>query len=443
MPLSLLLIFFVLTSGCVSSSSDANRYFDTAHAVPVTLNAEDFASGTLSSADGQYSKRDNRIYTPGYYVADSTVIQHTSTDTMYIVMSYDYWGDFLGTSGWIYDIGNYESEYADTVYYRFVLAYKNGQQITEENKEPLCETLTVTSEKAILTDEILTELRKDIVVPGGYEIVISPGLQLTDGSYLSDMTWVNGELWVFPVSDDAHEEYVTGFRYAVDFQKKEVKLLGVFKHNLGHCNTVDYHEENDCLIVGSGGAYYTHENYFQVIPDVYNKVSSARILDVRDAIKYDCDKLPGKNVKLNACWGDEDGEVILITNNNGKIYQVLLDEHSAGNTGDFTILQSFEQDDVSTITESNVTFSGMAQEFCNQGSDYSQGVLYTGVWHNGLHYWKHTFADGVRREVTNESLTYHYSGKTAVLAVEGIAVCEGWMAVGLGENIYLIEGQRS
>lgn len=358
---------------------------------------------------------------------------------MYIVMSYDKWGDFIGTSGWISDIGSYESQYSETIYYRFVLAYKNGQQITEDNKLYLCGTLSVNSDEAILTDKILTELRKDIVIPGGYGIVISPTSLLTEGSYLSDMTWVNGELWVFPVSDDAHEEYVTGFRYAVDFQKKEAKLLGVFKHNLGHCNTVDYNEENGCLIVGSGGADYMHENYFLVIPDAYDKVSSARILDARDAIKYDCDKLPGKNVKLNACWGDGDGEVILITNNNGKIYLVQLDKHSAGNAGDFTILQSFEQNDASTITESNVTFSGMVQEFCNQGSDYSQGVLYTGVGHNGLHYWKHTFADGVHREVTNESLTYHYSGKTAVLAVEGIAVCEGWMAVGLGENIYVIK----
>lgn len=272
------------------------------------------------------------------------------------------------------------------------------------------------------------------------------------------MCFVRGELWIFPVSDDAHSQFVNGMRYKYDAETQKVMLIGLFKHNFGHCNTVDYSEENDCLIFGSGSGDYKNSNEFYVYPNAYERLAGQKTGDISDAIKYDCnDNVAKGQVKLNACWDENGGAsdtAYLILNNNGIVHKVRLGRGSEKLTlgsyrsgagedefnGSFTLVASYSQTDNKQLVSSGVPFFGIAQTYCNQGSDYSGGILYTGIGHDGLFYWENILnEDGTITRVQHQKNFFSGAGAKISNATEGFCIYKDLIVIGVGKEIYFLK----
>ena len=156
----------------------------------------------------------------------------------------------------------------------------------------------------------------------------------------NDFTIIKDEIWFAEniYEDGVATDYTTVHRYKIidGFLVK----IGDIDTDFGHWNTVDYCEDNDCLIFGNGAnSIQTDGNYFVVVKNPLSLGDVARIETC--GIKYTVDI----GFKVQAVWGDSNygsnNIVYLISNSCQKITKVLLLKDSNGNfNGQYVTLET-------------------------------------------------------------------------------------------------------
>lgn len=165
-----------------------------------------------------------------------------------------------------------------------------------------------------------------------------------------------------------------------------------YSHKFSHCNTVDYNQDNDCLIFGDGGGTDTGTGKLYVIPNassIFLNAEDNHVFTFANTphIEYDCGSSFGG--KLQAVWGEKNGYVhdiiYVITNNNQDVRRIILGRGSnelengvynsqAGMNefnGTYKVLTSYHQDSISMV---------------NQGTQFYKGMIICGVGYapNGI-----------------------------------------------------------
>ena len=266
------------------------------------------------------------------------------------------------------------------------------------------------------------------------------------GAY-SDMVWVRDYLIGFGSSSDDLTK--PGSIYVNEFDTSSMELIEYSRifHKWGHCNTVDYNPNSDCLILGNGSGDYHLPGKIIVIPtfsDVIEKnKGKGRTLTLEDvhALVIDCEEycLGGK---FNVVWGseesDEQDSIYLISTDDKSLkkskigdmqairriglckgslrgeYGMFVDNPSSYN-GTFRILKSFSQ-----------RTSGY--DNCNQGSCVYKDELFTAVGHDGLWFWRMSFTDTA---IIRKSLKLGRNGSSGSVGnASGICVRDGFVFIG-------------
>lgn len=262
---------------------------------------------------------------------------------------------------------------------------------------------------------------------------------------MNDCTFVDSELWLFYASDDEHEQYSYIYRYNVDIENKAFDYIGKIKHNLGHCNTVDYCSENDTLILGNGG-----QGSEIINNQIYLIENASRLRDCKDMNIYDTAKiieLSDVDVdfgrQVNVCWGESNNEksniIYVLSNMNEKKYIRKIILGKGNNQLDFGEMIEADENSFNGTFKIICEFTkDYSTDYCNQGTQYSKGKLYEALGHRGI-------TIGVNSLLSNgEILTdifrwefYEDDGTVdSNTFVEGIAIKDGYLFVGL-YNYYL------
>ena len=140
-----------------------------------------------------------------------------------------------------------------------------------------------------------------------------------DGSTLggaisvSDICMVGDELWFFSASADDHLTYGTCWRLKYDPVNNEMlEAPKFFWHNWGHVNSINYNPDNDCLIMGNGGASYTLGNKIIIIPNAsaIKDMGNGAVVPLEShGVVYDVSDNADFGVKLNVFWTNTSGHV--------------------------------------------------------------------------------------------------------------------------------------
>jgi len=270
----------------------------------------------------------------------------------------------------------------------------------------------------------------------------------------SDMTIIDGDIWGFCQSTDGGAVFDGDIQiYRIDFENKTAQIIRRIHHNFGHCNSVDYCAETDCLIFGNGSGSYTLEGKFYVIKNPKQMLLAPKLsasdsyskLSLTDyVIEYDCSAL-GWGVKMNALWGHSNNNrfdmVLLITKDNAEIRLVQLGKGS-NNLGLGTMIANTADDDFNGTFKLLNTYTlddGRTSEFnsdnCNQGSDWFNGRLYLGIGHDIIRYWVVTLLnDGTAKYEDICEPNYNAAGEKLTGASEGIIVTRDLFMLQIVEN---------
>lgn len=272
-------------------------------------------------------------------------------------------------------------------------------------------------------------------------------------SAYSDMTWVDSLLvGVTPSSDDLSipgrliiNEYKDG---AFSKKTKEYSL----NHRWGHCNTIDYNKDNDCLILGNGSGDYTLPGKIIIIPEFRSIVKSQPMVSTTlsfedsNALVIDCQEY-GFGGKFNVLWNlgnaDSNHAYLITSNINGNSYlggdmEVVRElefcknsdlgnygkkcENKTPYNGTFRI--------VSTYSQRTAGYTN-----CNQGSCYYNGELCVVVGHEGFWFWRMRLFSNIKKEkmgmiLKKEYKTDRYSASHNTGNASGIAAKDGYLFVG-------------
>lgn len=141
----------------------------------------------------------------------------------------------------------------------------------------------------------------------------------TDGSALggaisvSDICVVGDEVWFFGAGSDDNLTYGTCWRFKYDPVNNEMlETPKFFWHNWGHVNSVNYNPDNDCLIMGNGGADYKLANKIYIIPhaSAIKEMDNGAVVSLADyGVVYDVSDQTDFGVKLNVFWSNTTGHV--------------------------------------------------------------------------------------------------------------------------------------
>ena len=329
------------------------------------------------------------------------------------------------------------ASYPNSTYKNELMLYRPSRRGLDNITEPYVPYQSNLKVKNEIMDRILLEDKK------------YPKYITTNASQ-SDFTFIKDKLFIFTPSDIS-----AGYGY-IHVAKPNIKDLTTnfvrtsIKHNLGHVNTVDYNEGNDCLIFGNGsGSYIPNNGKFYIMKDPYEKIltvpENGSIDLATNTIEYDCTSLD-LGAKLNACWGyDNHGRndiAILITNDNGIFTFVQLgkgeNDLGLGNfieetdddefNGSFTVIKQF-------ILEGREPGTYGIGDNVNQGSVYYNGYLYLAIGHAPNRYWKVSFRkDGVAKY---EEIYEPFADTNGTLlestgyANEGITITKDHLLLGL------------
>ena len=269
----------------------------------------------------------------------------------------------------------------------------------------------------------------------------TPTFDLTDCS--EELQFVNNELWMIASNADDHSQYGRIWRYGVDFETKQFTVLGKFKQNWGHCNTVDYNAGNDCLILGNGGGNDAMDyNEFYVIPNVaqfrnYTENQQAPLADVAITYRLSAwnDEKYGK--QINAVWGDSNynrNDLAYIISNNGKLMFVRLIQLGKGiNEFEYgTLIQGASADEFNgTWREINYWCMPYSDSVVIQGGCYYNGDLFFGVGHDGQ--WAQKLKLGFNHNIIVERRhTRHYTadGSAEPCWTAGLTIKDGYIFMG-------------
>ena len=227
----------------------------------------------------------------------------------------------------------------------------------------------------------------------------------------SDYTVVGDMFLSFSSGDDelAANGQIRVVTYGDGFDRPKTDIATMY-HRLGHCNTVDYNEENDCLILGNGSGSYSLAGKIYIIPRFRSLIESGEFyspdtpltLDNSNAIVIDCSSY-GLGSKFNVIWGErnltKNNIAYLITakygtktpqtdgGDNGTIRRLLL---GTGTNqlpyGSFTPAGDDEFNGTFAILDV-YTQPGTTYENANQGSCYFNGRIYACIGHDSEWVW--------------------------------------------------------
>ena len=254
------------------------------------------------------------------------------------------------------------SKYFDTDCYVILsIAANDNGVITKNRKLDIYNELSV----SFSSDSVA-------VLPIG-QFVFSFGLNGV--TYMSDHTMIKGKLYVINASSDDHSTYAGVTVYSVDPVAKTAIYEKTILHNLGHANSIDYCEGNDCLILGNGSSDATLPGKIFILPNASDRTS----WEFSDCIVIDT---PNWGIKTNVVWGEHNGEqynvAYVITNNNANVRKILLGYDNKGFSGNYVLLGEWS------------TANGLD---VNQGTVFRNGKLYEALGHSQLWLSENTLND--------------------------------------------------
>jgi hypothetical protein len=235
---------------------------------------------------------------------------------------------------------------------------------------------------------------------------------------------VGNELWQFGASTD---ESATLDGEIKRFSLPALSLLSTHTHNWGHCNSVEYNEEIDAIVLGNGSGNNNLYGKILIIEDLasweasaaYDKAVIAKIIDLTALTES----------KTNVIWGcdnlSQNNEIFILSNDLAKIQRAYLGRGS----NDFSLLT----DGYGVLLTVGATeFNGtvlIKETFTNpidvdviQGATFTKDGLMIATGHDGFHVWLCDFADGY----ANVKLTEHtYSFLTGDGGTDTIGFHEG------------------
>lgn len=244
---------------------------------------------------------------------------------------------------------------------------------------------------------------------------VSAGLPATsDGSALggaisqSDICVVGDEVWFFGAASDDNLTYGTCWRLKYDpINNEMLDDPKFFWHNWGHVNSINYNPDNDCLIMGNGGASYTLGNKIYIIPNAskIKDMGNGAVVSLADyGMEIDVSDQSEFGVKLNVFWtnttglvykyaGDkmcsnmayaysDDGNKFHILVFGFDTYQYPLGTYVApteGNrfNGTYNILKTYQIGDVNETVGNPGSYT-----HCGQGGSALAGAAYIGRGHS-------------------------------------------------------------
>lgn len=261
----------------------------------------------------------------------------------------------------------------------------------------------------------------------------------------SDMTWVGKRLiGITSSSDDLTTE--TGdiiISVYNDGIKGTRSAQYTLKHYWGHCNTVDYNAENDCLILGNGSGSYKLEGKIIIIPifssivNISSSSNTPKSLSDVNALVIDCN---GYNLgsKFNLVWGDDNDKnyniAYLITANIGGkgtnggdleiIRKIVLKKGSdIGSYGSFVNNSTPFNGTFDIVETYNQKTAGYAN--CDQGTCYYKGELFACIGHDGAWYWRMRMSNGkvyrkdYKQKSYSEPVYANYGNSTGICTKDG------------------------
>lgn len=223
------------------------------------------------------------------------------------------------------------------------------------------------------------------------------------------IAFVGDELWAFGgnTSDD-DTTFDTVIRFSIDYDAQTLTQLGTFTHNWGHCNTLEYNEVTDTIILGSGtgvlatagdGDYSTKGIFIFPNASTFGAETSIPIGTYGIIIDLSAE---GWGRQFNVIWGeDNDGKnnICYVLTNDGTttsdtstiwskymIHRVLLGQ-GTNNLGSGTFLAG----------KTGLQFNGTYKELnewvmeyahneheCVQDAVFYKGKIITGLGHDGI-----------------------------------------------------------
>lgn len=262
---------------------------------------------------------------------------------------------------------------------------------------------------------------------------------------VSEVVVVDGDIWVFQASDNSVDIGSVKI-FAFDENTLEVTQKKKVDHRFGHCNSVDYCAETDCLILAYQDGkqdpilqdiIYIIPNAKSVIPAMTNAPTLAEV----GAIEYDCRELTGGTAHgLNCAWGPrnlgrydmavfiQDMETYRFIQFGKGANQFELGTYRSGAgenefNGTFRVAQTFTCD--------------AHPGFVNQGATWYGNKLYMGVGHYYDLYWIVSFHyDGTLgiEEVYNPY--YGADGsEPGTHSTEGIAVTDKYIIMATSSTL--------
>lgn len=275
--------------------------------------------------------------------------------------------------------------------------------------------------------EIVNELENENRGKGNVKAIFANIPNSNDFTVIKDEIWFAQNIYENGVAT----EYTTIHRYRIEDGK--LVHLSDIDSDFGHWNTVDYCEENDCLIFTNAANLETTEgNYFTVVKNPLALGTVARIADC--GIKYNTNY----GFKIQAVWGDDNfGEhnvVYLTSNYTANIYKVLL---VRGADGEFAKDGNGYGSFVELETATNPTGIGTG------GGDFWGDTLYIGNG-GGYGHYEMSMSDYSTKKITKRF--YYddgtaYSGSTQGIHVDSRYLWVFYNIAGLTDN-FLIQYYR-
>lgn len=256
-------------------------------------------------------------------------------------------------------------------------------------------------------------------------------------SYISSMTVVNNKLVVFSASNDAHTDTADINVMTID-STGGLTGLKTITHNLGHCNTVDYCESRDALILGNGGnSSNTEPNQIYIIED-FSALLDGDSVNLSDAIIIDVSNVGidfGK--QLNVCWAyDNNGkhDLAYAISNDGVTQTVRLLMLGRGSTALTygTLITAADDHFNGTFDIKGTWTRPYSTDIANNDTQLYNGYLYECSGHNGgVHLGR--FKLNGNGTITSEYFTqnvYAYNGNQRTIVSEGVALKDGRLYIG-------------
>lgn len=316
-----------------------------------------------------------------------------------------------------------------TTYFRFEISFENA---TDASEVPIIgiyknSILGINGETSNIGLEMLGSSR------------------IPNDRYISDLTFIGQYLCCFSSSNDAHTEYGPLEIMSVDFEHYALTSYKALFHNFGHCNTVDYCEETDTLILGNGGnSSNTEPNQIYIIKDATSSILGAEqstnislanvalVIDINDA-GLDWGK------QLNVCWAYANHgrhDLAFAISNSGNIQTIRLILLGRGqNELDYGTIIAAEDDEFNgTFSILNTWTRAYESSIANQGTQYYKGHLYEAYGHGKIAFDKMTLLnDGSTHSNFVTNPVFDGTGTEVWFDPEGCAIKDGVLFSGTME----------